>query len=106
MVKNSSQPNLNPAPSPWQSLPLPQKKTSHQFGSRTGSAPIDETKTIERGCHGWDVLIKDQLPAYITWSHYERNVRQLAGRIIHPNQRQSTWSDSEVSPQTIPSPTY
>ena len=25
MVKNSSQPNLNPTPSPWQSLPLPQK---------------------------------------------------------------------------------
>jgi DNA invertase Pin-like site-specific DNA recombinase len=25
----------------------------------------------------WEVLIKDQLPAYITWSHYERNVRQL-----------------------------
>ncbi len=25
MVKNSSQPNLNPAPSTWQSLPLPQK---------------------------------------------------------------------------------
>jgi hypothetical protein len=24
-----------------------------------------------------EVLIKDQLPAYITWSHYERNVRQL-----------------------------
>jgi len=23
------------------------------------------------------VLIKDQLPAYITWSQYERNVRQL-----------------------------
>jgi hypothetical protein len=22
-------------------------------------------------------LIKDQLPAYITWAHYERNVRQL-----------------------------
>jgi DNA invertase Pin-like site-specific DNA recombinase len=25
----------------------------------------------------WEVLIKDQLPAYITWSQYERNVRQL-----------------------------
>ncbi|HSN22920.1 MAG TPA: hypothetical protein VLS45_01915, partial [Methylomicrobium sp.] len=25
------------------------KKPSHQFGSRTGSTPIDETKSIERG---------------------------------------------------------
>ena len=25
----------------------------------------------------WEVLLKAQLPAYITWSHYERNVRQL-----------------------------
>jgi hypothetical protein len=25
----------------------------------------------------WEVLIKDHHPAYITWSHYEGNVRQL-----------------------------
>jgi hypothetical protein len=25
------------------------KKSSHQFGSRAGSTPIDETKSIERG---------------------------------------------------------
>jgi len=29
------------------------------------------------GNRGLEVLIKDQLPAYITWSQYERNVRQL-----------------------------
>jgi len=26
----------------------------------------------------WEVLIKDKVPAYITWGQYERNVRQLA----------------------------
>jgi len=26
----------------------------------------------------WQVLIKDRLPAYISWSHYEENVRQMA----------------------------
>ena len=26
----------------------------------------------------WDVLLKDRLPAYISWSQYERNLRQLA----------------------------
>jgi DNA invertase Pin-like site-specific DNA recombinase len=26
----------------------------------------------------WEVLIKDHLPAYIGWDHYERNLRQLA----------------------------
>ncbi len=49
MVKNSSQPNLNPAVQPLAKPSPSSKKPSHQFGSRTGSAPIDETKTIERG---------------------------------------------------------
>jgi DNA invertase Pin-like site-specific DNA recombinase len=26
----------------------------------------------------WQVCLKDRLPAYITWEHYERNLRQLA----------------------------
>jgi DNA invertase Pin-like site-specific DNA recombinase len=26
----------------------------------------------------WEVCLKDRLPAYITWPHYERNLRQLA----------------------------
>jgi hypothetical protein len=26
----------------------------------------------------WHVLIKDRLPAYISWEHYERNTRRLA----------------------------
>ncbi|HAT1773523.1 TPA: recombinase family protein [Legionella pneumophila] len=26
----------------------------------------------------WEVLIKDKVPAYITWNQYERNLRQLA----------------------------
>ena len=25
----------------------------------------------------WEVLIKDRLPAYISWERYERNLRQL-----------------------------
>jgi DNA invertase Pin-like site-specific DNA recombinase len=27
--------------------------------------------------HEWEVLLKDRLPAYITWEQYERNVRQM-----------------------------
>jgi DNA invertase Pin-like site-specific DNA recombinase len=51
-----------------------------------GRRPTDPRKKIPgrpstgrtvAGITNWDVLIKDQLPAYITWSQYERNVRQL-----------------------------
>jgi hypothetical protein len=51
-----------------------------------GRRPTDPRKKIPgrpatgrtvAGMDDWEVLIKDQLPAYITWSHYERNVRQL-----------------------------
>ena len=31
----------------------------------------------------WDVLLKDQLPAYITWERYERNLAQLAANRAH-----------------------
>lgn len=31
----------------------------------------------------WDVLIKDQVPAYITWEQYERNLRQLAANSMY-----------------------
>jgi DNA invertase Pin-like site-specific DNA recombinase len=31
----------------------------------------------------WAVLIKDKLPAYITWEQYERNQRQLAANSMH-----------------------
>ena len=26
----------------------------------------------------WPILLKDRFPAYISWEHYERNLRQLA----------------------------
>jgi hypothetical protein len=26
----------------------------------------------------WEVLLKDRLPAYISWAQYEHNLRQLA----------------------------
>ena len=51
-----------------------------------GRRPTDPRKKIPgrpstgrtvAGIEDWEVLIKDQLPAYITWSQYERNVRQL-----------------------------
>lgn len=31
----------------------------------------------------WDVLIKDQVPAYITWEQYERNLRQLVANSMN-----------------------
>jgi DNA invertase Pin-like site-specific DNA recombinase len=31
----------------------------------------------------WDVLIKDKVPAYITWEQYERNLRQLAANSMY-----------------------
>jgi hypothetical protein len=40
-LESNAKPLAKPSPS--------SKKLSHQFDSRTGSAPIDETKTIERG---------------------------------------------------------
>ena len=51
-----------------------------------GRRPTDPRKKIPgrpatgrtvAGIDDWEVLIKDQLPAYITWAQYERNVRQL-----------------------------
>lgn len=30
----------------------------------------------------WEVLLKDRLPAYISWERYERNLRQLAANAI------------------------
>ncbi len=33
-------------------------------------------RTVAR-CGQWEVLLKDRLPAYITWEQYEQNVRQL-----------------------------
>jgi DNA invertase Pin-like site-specific DNA recombinase len=35
------------------------------------------------GPEDWAVLIRDRLPAYITWEHYERNLRQLAANRSH-----------------------
>jgi hypothetical protein len=40
-LESNAKPLAVPSPS--------SKKASHQFGSRTGSTPIDEAKTIERG---------------------------------------------------------
>jgi hypothetical protein len=40
-LESNAQPVAKPSPS--------SKKPSHQFGSRTDSTPIDETKSIERG---------------------------------------------------------
>ena len=31
----------------------------------------------------WEVLIKDKVPAYISWAQYERNLRQLASNAAH-----------------------
>jgi len=39
-LESNAQPLAKPSPS--------SKKPSHQFGSRTGSTPIDETKSMER----------------------------------------------------------
>lgn len=57
-----------------------------------GRQPTDPRKKIPgRPCTGrvtitnpseWAVLIKDKVPAYITWAQYERNQRQLAANCI------------------------
>ena len=47
------------------------KKPGRPSTGRTTAAPSD-----------WAVLIKDKLPAYITWERYERNQRQLAANAI------------------------
>lgn len=47
------------------------KKPGRPSTGRTTANPSD-----------WAVLIKDKLPAYITWERYERNQRQLAANAI------------------------
>jgi len=50
MVKSSSQPNLNPTPNPWQSLPLPQK--NHLINLIAELVQRQLTKQqMKGGCH-------------------------------------------------------
>lgn len=47
------------------------KKPGHPSSGRTVAKP-----------NAWEVLIKDRLPAYITWEQYEKNLRQLETNTI------------------------
>jgi DNA invertase Pin-like site-specific DNA recombinase len=47
------------------------KKAGRPSTGRTVASPSE-----------WEVLIKDKVPAYITWECYERNLRQLAANSI------------------------
>jgi DNA invertase Pin-like site-specific DNA recombinase len=38
---------------------------------------------VERSPHAYHVLLKDAVPAYITWEQYERNVARLAANRAH-----------------------
>jgi len=51
MVKNSSQPNLNPTPSPWQSLPLPQKNLLINLVAELVLRQLTKQKALKGGCH-------------------------------------------------------
>ena len=51
MVKNSSQPNLNPTPSPWQSLPLPQKNHLINLVADLVQRQLTKQKALKGGCH-------------------------------------------------------
>lgn len=48
------------------------KKPGRPATGRTVAKPSD-----------WGVLIKDKVPAYITWEQYERNLRQLAANSMY-----------------------
>jgi DNA invertase Pin-like site-specific DNA recombinase len=52
----------------------PAKQQPGHPGSGRPRVPMDE----------WTVCLKDRLPAYITWQHYERNVRQIAANTNLP----------------------
>jgi len=51
MVKNSSQPNLIPTASPWQSLPLPQKNLLINLVAELVQRQLTKQKTLKGGCH-------------------------------------------------------
>ena len=56
---------------------------AYAYGRRPGKRrPGQRTATTSRrsvtGPEDWAVLIRDRLPAYISWTHYERNLRRLA----------------------------
>ena len=50
----------------------PRKKIPGRPSTGRTAAPMEE----------WEVLIKDHLPAYISWSEYERNLRQLKSNTV------------------------
>ena len=51
MVKNSSQPNLNPTSSPWQSLPLPQKNHLINLVAELVQRQLTKQTQLKGGCH-------------------------------------------------------
>jgi hypothetical protein len=51
MVKNSSQPNLNPISSLWQSLPLPQKNHLINVVAELVQRQLTKQQQIKGGCH-------------------------------------------------------
>ena len=56
------------------------RRTPDRRRSRSGRAANPRTITASTE---WDVLIRDRLPAYITWEQYERNLQQLAANRTH-----------------------
>ena len=52
----------------------PARKQPGRRGSGLITVPMEK----------WEVCLKDRLPAYITWEHYERNVQQIAANSNRP----------------------
>lgn len=51
MVKNSSQANLKPIPSPWPSLPLPQKIHLINLVAELVQRQLTKQNQMKGGCH-------------------------------------------------------
>ncbi|RLC14793.1 MAG: recombinase family protein [Deltaproteobacteria bacterium] len=52
-------------------IDLRKKRPGHPNSGRTVAKPAE-----------WEVLLKDRLPAYITWEQFEKNLRQLESNTI------------------------
>lgn len=56
---------------------------AYVYGRKQTVSPRKEPNKISIEMPYYEVLIKDKIPAYITWEQYERNQRQLFSNSIH-----------------------
>lgn len=61
---------------------------AYAYGHKKKDPKNDRNKRFPKGKNNvaqeqWEVLLKDHLPAYITWAQYENNLKQLRSNMNH-----------------------